>query len=507
MSKSNLTVVMDGDEARLWRSLSKIVTQQGKMEQGFGKVKQSGVGVDRVLKNVFSVSRIAGWAAGLGSVLGALKLITAELQQHLQLQEKSAATQMTVHATRQDVIRNMPGASKQQIAAVLASTTKLAKETNVKEQYINAAMASALSASSGNVSASQSAVRQAALFLGDRPEAIGDFAGSLLDISKVTGTKDARINQGLLSYVGGLSRVTDPRKQAMYIPRAMINQMAYGSTAEGAAALYAAISTASGDIMGATSATGSVAVAEQLRDYRARGVKKDVWAGMTTSERIQHLQDAPIDAKRFMESASFEKTVAGAVEQMLADPLSEAATTYRSNLTAIPNQKRLGAIADMAIANRSIDPLAATAEMARAYETATEASYSGNIIDAQGHVHRQGLVEFMRSHGKGALSEKFMQAKFEASSQFGTAGPGQAAIGILQAHLENLEHPTQTRLIKAGPEFVPRETSRAPTEEEQRYAQETRDLINALKEVVVTLKENTASQRGPTLGKPNVEPQ
>ena len=178
-------------------------------------------GTGRSFGSVFGsglLRQAAGAVTAFASVGTAISLVTAEVR------GSSADRQGERHPADRGRESECCGAQHSGLssaarAAILKQNEKLAAQTQVSEVYINQARAEALSASSGNVAASLEATRISALYnRGGNESAIGEYAGSLLDVGPPPAPTDALTNLGLLSKIGGLSRVVDPRAQAQTIP-------------------------------------------------------------------------------------------------------------------------------------------------------------------------------------------------------------------------------------------------------------------------------------------------
>lgn len=271
------------------------------IEEQIQNVDEAGKNVDGTLTNAFgagktallgSFATVAGGVAA--TVAGSIKLITRELQAAQDLADKSASTQLNVAASRNVLIRNATGASEEDIQRIILQNQALALETGVKEEILNQARGAALSASSGDEEASLSSVRTAAKFLADRPADIAGYAGTLLDLSKVSGSKNATVNLGLQSYVGGLGRIEDAAAQAKNIPPALIGATGFGFSSAEAGSLLAAISAASGDKEGATSGTALIALGEKLEAYQ----------GNRDPSKVTKAQKALAEARRAASAAA-----------------------------------------------------------------------------------------------------------------------------------------------------------------------------------------------------------
>lgn len=336
--------------------------EKGKAKEALARInkeiaqaEKGGKAADKALTGAFGGAKaqlLGAFATAAGaaaaSVAAVIKVVADEIRAAQDLADRAAQRQISIAASRNVVIRNLPGASDALQRKILLQNQSLVSSTGVSEVDLNLARAEALSASGGDVAGSLDAVNVAAQFLADRPGEIGGFAGSLLDLSKVTGTRDAKVNLGLLTAVGGLSRVVDPSAQAQNIPSALIGAKSFGTSTQTGAALFGALSEGSADIKGATSGTGLIALAQQLQklgDEKFAGNKfiPELAGTNTTLERIRLLQGNRGVAERFLANASFEKKVLGPITDLLLNQGSETSKAFESKLSAIPDNAGLAA--------------------------------------------------------------------------------------------------------------------------------------------------------------------
>jgi hypothetical protein len=350
-----------------------------------------------------AVARFGPFLAGLASVATAQRLITAELTAQKELRSEAEQAKLSTSASRSVLIRNLAGATPDTIAEVQAQNSQLAQRLNVAEKFINLARAEALSASGGDIKASFAAVSGAAKFLFDRPEEIGGFAGSLLDLSKVTGTTDAAVNLGLLTKIGGLSRVVKPSEQAANIPGALIGAKSFGATAGEAGALFATITTETGDLSGRRGGTGLIALTEQLKEFFV-----EIGRGETSvSERIKILQKDAELRQKFLGDASFEKKVKGPILQLLSDPNSSASVAFAGFLDQFGGGnealRRGGA---EAISNLELNRLRGTFERTQALQSLEE-RLNLAAPDLLGEAEIERLRKLLIRTGGTALGSRF----------------------------------------------------------------------------------------------------
>jgi hypothetical protein len=420
---AGIVVEMSGDEARLFRSMSRVVEQERKMSAGLGKVKRQADKAKAGMLGAFNVTKLASYAGVMGGVLATMRLITAEARHQAEIQRQAASAQMSVAQSRQALIRNLVGTPRDETQKILQRARQMSAQTAVPERFVNQALASAVSAGGGDVDAAFSAVRAAAQFMPLEPESLGGFAGSLLDLSGVTGSKNARTNLGLLLAVGGLSRVTDPQAQAMNIPRSLIGQTSLGATTREAAALFSALTVGAGDITGARSGTAAIGLVEQLRHFQPRGRDaREAFAGMTAGERIQYLQANPAEAQRFLDSATFEKIAQGPIEGLFLDMQSKTAQKFAENLKAIPENAQLANLAATAIDAQLADPLAQSSKLQQTFGQTIDMMQTANQAQGIAGATRQGVIDVLKASGASHLATRFAGAHFELSTMMGRSG-------------------------------------------------------------------------------------
>ena len=329
---SEIATKFSGDPKDLLRALAQAEARIAKLEDGLSKAGKKGKDSGREIGEGLGGAAVRGASAlvtgivGAGGVLGALNLIKREMEAILSLQHQSAQAVLGVAPSHQKVLSNMTGRTVAEKDAVIKSLGEISRSTGVQEQFIATAMADAISSSGQNIPLSTFAVRQAAQILAHEPTAIGKFSGSLLDLSRITGSPAAAT--GLLAFVGSKSRVVAQQQQAKNIPGALIQMAGYGTSPAEAASLFAVLSNALADDEGARTATASIAVTKQLRDLLPG-------AG-STGARIKALWADPVLARIFMYGGRVPrgKRPPSAVDKLLLEPDSAVARQFREQLAA-----------------------------------------------------------------------------------------------------------------------------------------------------------------------------
>lgn len=326
------TRLSDKDREAAAQALTRVESKLAAIEDRSGVVKRN-------LVDSFgdaAVSKLAAFATGAGVVAGAMKIITGELRAQQELADKAAGTQVDVAASRNVVLRNLPGLSESEKKGVLAELQKIANNQGVSENIVNQAAGEAFSAAGGDVQAGIEATRVAAAYLADQGAgAVSTQAGALLDLSVARGTKDALSNQGFLYKVAGLSRPKDAKSQAQSIAPAVIGGVANGLTDAEAGALFASITTGSGDTTGQESTTAEINLAASLSKFTGGG-KLDL-QGLTTGQKLLRLQQSAEAAQAFLDQLSGVgvKQKAFVEELLLGGPNSAAQRQYLANLQSL----------------------------------------------------------------------------------------------------------------------------------------------------------------------------
>jgi len=430
---ANVTVELTGDETRLLKAMQRVVNQQQKMDAGFEKTGEKGKKFGDVMvggaKDV--VSSLVGIASTAGIVMAAVKGISDEWRHAIDMQKEALRYQMTVEGAQQSLLLNLSGQSDETKVKALADARAIATETKVDEKFIAAAMADAVSASGGDVVSATAAVRQSAKVNYSNPDAIGGFAGSLLDLGTATESKDAEVNQGFLQKIGALSRVVNPQQQAQNIPKSIIGQVQMGATPQEAGALFSAMTVGSADFTGATSSTSSISLAEQMRGFfEKEGMTESFQQAngrtRTMGERITELQDSPELGSKFLASASFEKVSLGPIEALIKDRDSKAAQLFRSNLLAFGDNASLKAEAQDTIADQGLSPYKAVGDVSRAADSHKQ-SQDSDLGRSATDASRKALSTFRRDSGDWWWSRAASSMKFEAMDMFGK-DPAQEAL-------------------------------------------------------------------------------
>lgn len=359
------------------------------------------------------ISRIGTKVLALGgsylSVHAALRLITEEMQAQQQLIDKRTATQLTVGESRNLLLRNLDESKPAEIRAAQQGVMRIVRDTGVSEVAINQGMASAVSSTSGNVPLSLALVAMSARYLKDKPSEIGEFAGSLADMTRVTNTEDATTQLGLLRRVGQLSRITNPQQQAENIAPALIGTMPFGGDARTSGSLYAALTGGGADKQGRRTRTALIALAQQLDEFAGGG---EAFQAGNLAQRVAMLQNNPALATQFLEKASFEKATTGPVRQLLTDATSKVARDYQDNLQKIPENAELKKIGERSLGIfEKFNELEPVAERNRTLTSTIEQVRTGGAQDKLNDAQLEQLRELDMATGGNVVGSKFSEWK------------------------------------------------------------------------------------------------
>jgi hypothetical protein len=474
-----------------------------RLEKAYGEANTFGGRLKGTMMNMFgadSVKMLQNYALGLtgaGGVLAAFSLIKSEIQSVIDLQDKATQTKLDVGQARNLMVRNMLGSSPQEITSVLKQSTSLAGELRLPEPVIAQAMAEAMSASGGTAKDAFSAVRLAGKFLPDQQGEIGQFAGSLIDLQKVTGSSDQRVNFGLLASISQKSRIASPQAIAANAPKALIGAAGLaGATGAEGAAFYSALTNASADITGSTSSSATIDFSRSLGITFPKQLRKagddDLAAQfeqMSMGGKIAMLQNDPALAKRFltMEGLSLGNGDSVApLRSLLLDRNSGMARGFAANMASMPGNAGLTRLADEAISNFNLNPLHAMAESERSLQ-----SFRDNLRlkqpDTLSADARASLLEVQQNLGGSNIGSRMKQLL--AQVQDGSVGVSASdSIGILESERKRLLRGRQTTFDTG--EFGVSQASLTPaTVEDKENAKLLGQLIDVFKQQVEQAKE------------------
>ena len=420
-------------EAARLANLNKISLQDAQLAaQRYGRnLERAGQSGKRAFGNV--TGQLAGMLAGIVSVSGAIGLLRTELDAVAQREEKRTQTQLNAAQARDVLKRNLVSATDAEKNQALTGADRIASDTKVSQQFIDAALAKAISGSGGDVAKAIAVTTTAAEFLKTSPAEIGDFAGSLADIAKITKDQDALRNLGFLSTVGGLSRVADAKLQASNIPRALIGIAGRGASPEEAGSLFSALSNAAADTKGEASGTAGIQLATQLEKFvdnlvQSGKVSRDV---DTFGERVSLLQADRELSAAFLDKASFEAKLKVPIRDLLTDTTTQVAKEFSSFQSKFGTAEQQIAQASGALVFLGEGNIANTAAADRIVSSAAE---SNRLTGAAGlsNERREEIIELAAQ----ARSGFQFQRRLEAFARTGPTLDRQEAIAFAQFQIE-----------------------------------------------------------------------
>lgn len=478
------------------------LTQERLLREGAKKTNDEIAGSTTVLEGLGK--KVVAYGATFLTVRTAVQAITAELKAQQELIDRRTQTQLTISESRNLLLRNLDESKPDEIRRVQRAAIGLARETGVSEHSINVALASAVSSTGGNVPLATNLVSLATRYLKDRPSEIGDFAGSLADLTRITNSTDPEVQLGLLRRVGQLSRITESRAQAENIAPALIGTAAFGGTAPVSGALFAALTTGAADVKGASSGTALIALAAQLEDAtkgtnsfretkNSPGPIRGLAGSTDLGARVAYLQAHPQDAKYFLEQASFEKKLLGPITQLLTDPRSQVALDYAGNRTRIPGIAGLNRIGERTLGIfDEFNTLEPVAERRRRLDSLVE-QYQTRKPSRNLDTHDlENLRTIALETGSTAFGAKLDE--YVARIKGHGVVSSEEAIKLLESRRDELEHPVSKRTFTAGDLTVPVYTPRAATPEEKQSAKLLKQAVDELKKTNATL--DNASRSG-----------
>ena len=527
-------VKFTGDEKDAARAIDKLKKKNEDLRKGLAKTRREAKKAEQDFKKSFGANaagKLASYAAGLATITGALSLVRGGLNDVQEAQAKAFITQERVSKARQELLFNLGGQTRDVRRGAIVAGVDISARTGVGQADVFKALAAGVTSAGGELEPAIKAVNQAAQILSENAEAIPEFAGALIGISKVTQDIvkgfDPEVAQGLLQKAGVLSRIVEPSLQATNIAPALIGAVANDATVQEAIAAFAALSTAAEDVTGRRTGTALISLSVQLKEFfqedrKARASRTEFLGGqdsrvLTFGERVDLLQGDERLRERFLKEASFEVKLKAPVEALIGEkgPESIAAAAFETGRRAIPSSaEELRAFSQRAIAGKFDDPLFATQQRSRDARAAIEGIQTADTGGAAAAVAREAVTEGFKATDpgiRGSIERKVAELSFELGLARG-GDPGNVAADILKLKARRLEapfgfgDPTVREGLEGIPFTEPGELAvlpftakdpligrLPPTEEEIASAQALRRLADVIERLIPAVEADTAA--------------
>ena len=384
--------------------------------------------------------RLLGIATAYASIGTAISFVNREFERKLELENKSKDTQVSVGDAQAGLRTNLGSLTGEQRRSFIDQVQGLQGETRFQDLVALNQAASAGISGGGTPEQVLDAVRQAALVSRQNPGQLETLVGAGIDISKASGIVDAKANLGFVLSAGAVSRPTDLEAQARNIPTAVIGVAGTDTSGdrqrasrEGAAA-FAVLSNLAADVRGESSATSSISLATQLRDFFAAEERADP---KTFGGRVRALQQDADLRSEFFANANFEQRFKIPVEQLLAGGTEAAANFERAVDSITFDKARFQELAtDLGFEGITSEiRLGVGQREAESIEQQTERS---DALSARRALARKILTDAIKQTNDSgfaaadALTESFV---FDGRQETGFHSPEQEAIRKLQARL------------------------------------------------------------------------
>lgn len=485
-----------------------------KLKEGWEQAEKAKEGAMDTSMISSATTKMATMLAGVLSTATAMRAIRAEFENIIELQNKQRDSQMELGVARGTLALNMPSASQAEFESTKRRISEIGKRVGVKESIITGAYADAFSASGNKPEVAANAVEVAARLMKVLPESIPRYAGSMVDLEKVTGTSNAMHNAGVMQFIAGLSRVVKPEYQAESIAPSMIGQMAFRGDVSTSGAVFAALSSSMGDVHGRQSKTATIQLAKNLTEYfdpgnfavgsgpvanaQNRMFSKLFGGGKLNQRQMIHmLQQFPELANRFLSApgVSFEVAALGPVRNLLLNQNSPVARDYAAGRAAMAGADFQGTTSRM-ISNMSSDTAINMVGQSSSLDAATNRLLTGGP-GARTALVRQQLNDALQASGESWLRRQSSRLGFESSVMFGQ-DPAEAAIEIIERRRNGILSDT----AMGGGYGSTTEVGRSVTAEDQRNAAGLAEVAGILREMLAETRKNGKT---PTLGNPNDE--
>jgi hypothetical protein len=359
---AQIVVEMSGDEAKLWRSMQKVMEGQTKIERNFKKTKDSAKEVEKAIDDqVQGLAEMATAYLGISATVN--KILDAEKQRE-EIANRMKDAAVSLADAQSEAIGNLmlPKAEQDKL---IATVEKMASDLRPQGGQATAwrVVSAAASASGGNAKVAEDAARVAMRASPNNVQNMVELAGALPNVNKITGgtSTDA------LGYILAIGQQAQTRNLAdlsrNIVPGAGA-LTSYGATPEQAGALVAAVQQGmkGRDIEGRLSGTAVVQLAKQLEEMlpekntykeerdasgRVRKTLAHKGTGLkTVIERMDYLAGNQKAREKFLQEASFEAASQVAIEELLGGRGGQTRQRYQENVKQFAPRSQWGKLAE-----------------------------------------------------------------------------------------------------------------------------------------------------------------
>lgn len=376
------------------------------------------------------LSQLTGVGSVVGGLAAAAGVLRSEYENLIESQKTAADKQLDTASAQRSAIFALGDDKDLSIEDMNKSAEETALKRGISKKRVYEVYANALSAR-GSLSAAE-AIKSSDTALAVAPfEGAMELGGSLLDMKNRFGGTDREL-MGLNLATQQASRVKDAASFAKNVVPTITQLGAYGDTAQTAAAIPAALSTAMNDLEGRQSATASEQLAKQLEQMFPK-------QGKNTSERLAYVQNNPAAYKKFWAKASFESGAYKAMRELTAGGDNVTKRNYATALATIPDMQGGGEYYDKMIGRVDEQSLQKTSAIDRQHKGLAEVGSLHNEAGARASIAREGLDKSLQSTGAWWLT-RFMTARQQDFNEFtGLEKPEDFAIRTLENRSNDLK--------------------------------------------------------------------
>ena len=455
-SQGSLTVLeIDIENKRALTGLMKIANSVQLLERKLRLAKkatrdlegaQSGLG-KRMLD---SIKNYATFVTGAGGALFAVRMVSAEWDRIINMQERHKNTQLTMNTARMNLRTNLFSLTPEQHSEANQLAMDIARRTNTDPIMVTNGLSVASSAEGfQNFIRAGAAVESIARVSPHNQADFGGMAGAVLDISKAFQIrnpefKDPNLALGAMMATKGLSRVVLDKQLAKNVPMGMIGIAEHGGDPIFGLALQAAISSSFADIkMEQTANAGIMFVSRLSKFFRdpdkasmsmmtreqktKERLRKKLFSSFTGDdvfdmENINFLRENPM-ARAFVEqNVQFETKPEASMLNMIRPGTRSGATLdfdVKSLENTLKDTNHVLLLLKQFMETKVSDPTELTARMQRGFDSQRQKMQIENTTGGLSGVLRDGLKGVLSDADVNVIEQKIGSYKYDISTRAG----------------------------------------------------------------------------------------
>lgn len=440
MAKDNIDIVWDSRDDAVVNTLRKMHAGMSRLEQQANRAGRAGGRAGRQTASSFdrataSLTNLVKGIVGIGAVVQTLRSVVAQVRREIenmrQRQTGAAERQLEFAPAIAQATRNAAGffgrgKAVQKVVENLNNQLGFGDPTEIANA-LGGALSSIGPTNKREAEIAKRAVVAAFRFIPTQPGTakteLASIAGKIAKQLKVSPEQAI----GLIQQTGNLANIREAEPLIKNLGPAILNLLQFGYSPQEAASLLAATSQGIGDVEGAMTRTATVNLSESLQRFnKLRGKKQSPVETIREIQKDSKLRELFLEGGALRGPGGKRVTVPAAklgkgiakptIRSLLGVGDAAIARQFEKGIPQIGGAAAQTGAYRKSVADVQAIPAVQTALFQKAFQSATANVQLVDIAGGRSGITRQGLEEFLKASGEGALSRSANRALLDAET-------------------------------------------------------------------------------------------